>query len=182
MLPARPEEDCAPQLVVSLIDQLGSHTGIFGPSHPQTLTVLHQLAIALWNAGDIGQAEDLLNQALDCLTSACGSDHPAALAVTGDLAAVLFELGQDEEAAAMEREAFESARTHLGQRHSVTTVLAWNRALSCEFSGQLDAARKIFADDLVWLLVADPASLESDQNTIRNMLAERFHWDAAQAC
>jgi hypothetical protein len=109
-------------------------------------------------------------------------DHPCTLSAKGDLAAVLFELGHEEEAALMEREAFESARIHLGKTHSVTCVLAWNRALSYESCGEADSARRVFADELAWLLAEDPTDLEIDQNVVRAMLAERFDWDAARAC
>jgi hypothetical protein len=39
-----------------------------------------------------------------------------------------------------------------------------------------------FADELAWLLAEDPSDLETDQNIVRAMLAERFDWDAARAC
>jgi hypothetical protein len=123
-----------------------------------------------------------LEQVLHCLTLHRGAHHPCTLSAKGDLAAVLFELGHDEEASLLEREAFENARTHLGKTHSVTCVLAWNRALSYESCGDPDAARRVFADELAWLLAEDPSDLETDQNIVRAMLAERFDWDVARAC
>jgi len=163
--------------VVALLDALDSHTGLFGPDDPRSLRVVHKLAIALWSAGDLDQAVSLLDQALDRLTSSLGPDHPNSLAAKGDLAAVLFEIGQDEKAGPLEREAFESARAKLGKAHSVTCVLAWNRALNYERRGDLDSARKVFVDELLWLLAEDPACLEEDQNIVRSMLAERLFLD-----
>jgi tetratricopeptide (TPR) repeat protein len=210
--------------VVSLLDALDAHTCLFGADHPGTLGVAHELAIALWCAGDIDGAVDLLQQVLHRATSSLGSDHPLrvdvlttlgeilvdqrhleqagaihrevlehrvrnmgdnhpnSLAAKSDLAAVLFELGQDEEAAGLEREAFESARAQLGKTHSVTCVLAWNRALNYERRGDRDSARKLFTEDLVWLLAEDPSGLHPDQNIVRRMLAERLNWDSARAC
>jgi hypothetical protein len=141
-----------------------------------------QLAIAMRDAGDIASGIALLQHAVDRATCALGADHPDSLAAKGDMAAMLFELGLDEEASSLEREAFESARTHLGKSHAVTCVLAWNRALSYERCGDSDAARRIFADELVWLLAADPSRLETDQSIVRDLLAERFNWDGAKAC
>jgi tetratricopeptide (TPR) repeat protein len=210
--------------VLTLLDTLESHTDLFGPQHPRTLDAVHQLAMALWSAGDIGGAAGLLEEVLDRATShlgiehplrieiltslgemmfeqhrleqageihrevlesrirQAGADHPSALAAKGDLAAVLFELGCEEEAVGLEREASESARRHLGKSHSVTCVLAWNRALNYERRGDPDSAKRIFAEELVWLLAEDPSSLEADQNIVRTLLAQRFNWDAAKAC
>jgi hypothetical protein len=72
----------------------------------------------------------------------------------------------------------------LGVAHklAITCVLAWNRALSYERRGDGESAHALIASELTWLLVEDPSSLESDQNTIRGMLAEHLHWDAAIPC
>jgi tetratricopeptide (TPR) repeat protein len=210
--------------IAARLDALDSHTDLFGPDHPSTLAVVRELGVALWCAGDIDGAVDLLEQLLDRATSClggehplrvevlttlgeivfeqrrleragaihrevleqrvrqAGANHPLALAAKADLAAVLFELGQDEEANSLEREAFESARIHLGKSHSVTSVLAWNRALGYEGRGDLDSARKILSEELTWLLAEDPSGLETDQNIVRGMVAERLNWDRAAAC
>jgi hypothetical protein len=44
----------------------------------------------------------------------------------------------------------------------------------------LDAAREVVVNELVWLLAEDPSRLEADQNTIRTMFAERLSWDSAR--
>jgi len=168
--------------VVALLEDLDSYTNLHGADHPETLGVAHQLALALWRVGDLDGAAGLLHQTLELLTSTVGGNHPKSLAAKGDLAAVLFDLGRDAEAGLLEREAFESARTHLGKTHSVTNVLAWNRALNYQRSGDLDSARSVFTQELSWLLVEDPSGLEADQNAIRGMLADRLNWDGAKAC
>jgi hypothetical protein len=143
---------------------------------------LHRRAIAKWHAGQLGEAALLLEQALDGLTAERGSNHPATLAAKGDLAAVLYEGGLTDQAEALEREAFECARMHLGKTHSVTSVLAWNRALNCESRGDFESARKFLADELSWLLAEDPVRLDGDQSMVRAMLAARWNWDSAAAC
>ncbi len=35
-------------------------------------------------------------------------------------------------------------------------------------------------EELAWLLAEDPSNLETNQNIVRTLLAERFHWDAAK--
>jgi tetratricopeptide (TPR) repeat protein len=213
-----------PSNIQGLLANLDSYTELLGRYDPQTLAVVHNLAIALWCAGDIDGAVGILDQALDhttsrlerehpvridllstlgeimfeqrhleqagvilrevleCRVRQAGANHPDSLAAKSDLAAVLLDLGHDDEAGSLEREAFDSARTHLGRTHSVTCVLAWNRALSLERCGDPDSARMVFASELVWLLAEDPSRLETDQKTIRTMLAERLNWDAAKAC
>jgi hypothetical protein len=164
------------------LEDLDSCTDLHGANHPETLRIAHQLGLALWRVGDLDAAAGLLHQAMDRFNSTMGVNHPKSLAAKGDLAAVLFDLGRDVEAGLLEREAFESAQAHLGKSHSVTNVLAWNRALNYERSGDLDSARIVFTQELSWLLVEDPSGLETDQNAIRGMLADRLNWDGAKAC
>jgi hypothetical protein len=175
MTPAYIQKKVSDELqdIAGMWDALAASCDRFGPHHPQTLAVAHELAIALWHADDLLGAAAILKQALEGLTSIFGNKHPATLAAKGDFAAVLFELGSDHEAATLELEAFQKARSHLGKTHPVTCVLAWNRALNCERSGQIEAAREIITNELTWLLTEHPFPLEDDQNIIRKMLAER---------
>jgi hypothetical protein len=138
--------------------------------------------MASWDAGESSEAARLLEEAVGDLTSANGEYHPDTIAAKGDLAAVLFALGHDEAARWIEREAFESARVHLGKQHTVTSVLAWNRALNCERHGDFESARRVMIDELPWLLAEDPASLHDDQSIVRGLLAARWNWNAASVC
>jgi hypothetical protein len=184
MAPAEPQQTlpASPGAVAYLWEALEASTDRLGAHHSETLAIAHTLAISLWHAGDMQNAATILNKAVDRLTSSLGINHPATLAAKGDFAAILFELGRDAEGSLLESEALESARAHLGKVHSVTTVLAWNRALNCERSGDLDTAREIITSELTWLLTESPLLLEEDQNTIRTMLAERLEWDDPPAC
>ncbi len=144
--------------------------------------ILSTLAEIMFELRDLERARAIHREILERRVRHSGANHPSTLAAKADLSAVLFELAQDVEAASLERDAFESARTHLGKTHSVTCVLAWNRALNHERRGDLDSANKLFTDNLTWLLAEDPSDLETDQNIVRAMLAERFSWDTAKAC
>lgn len=184
MIPADIPETFPDSLVniARLWDALEASTDRLGPHHSETLAIAHTLGISLWHAGDLQSAATILKRAVESLASSCGATHPATLAAEGDFAAILFELGRDAEGSSLELAALERARLHLGKGHAVTTVLAWNRALNCEHSGQLDAARDIMANELSWLLREHPSELEDDQNIIRSMLAKRFQWDDAPSC
>ena len=221
-----PERDLSPleaAEIYELMVVLNSHSDLFGPHDPQTLSVANRLAIAFWRSGEIDQAIGLLDRALDqpsasvlehpiqidllstmvkimfeqhYFEQACaiqrevlelrvrdsGADHPRSIEAKVDLAAILFELGQDKEAATHEEEAFESARKFLGKTHSVTCVLAWNRAVSHERRGDLESARNVIVDELAWLLTEGPSCLDSELSTIRALLSKRLNWDAATAC
>lgn len=168
--------------IAGLWEALEASTERLGPHHLETLAISHALAISLWHIGDMHNAAAILKQAVNCLVSSFGSNHVATLAAQADFAAILFELGRDAEASLLELEAFERARAHLGKAHTVTTVLAWNRALNCERYGDLDAARAIITNELTWLLRESPSLLEEDQNKVRSMLADRLKWDDPKAC
>jgi Tetratricopeptide repeat len=168
--------------VVLLRGGLDCIASTFGSQDPMRVDFLTTLGAILFEQRDLEQAGAINREVLEYHVRLSGANHPAALAAKSDLAAVLFELGQDDEAGLLEQEAFESARTHLGKTHSVTCVLAWNRALNCERRGDVDSARSVLIEELVWLLAEDPSGLETDQNIVRTMLAQRFSWNAATAC
>jgi tetratricopeptide (TPR) repeat protein len=166
-------------LLEEVLDRATSHLGI---EHPLRVEILASLGEMMFEQHRLEQAGEIHRELLESRIRHAGANHPSALAAKGDLAAVLFELGHEEEAAGLEREASESALAHLGKCHSVTCVLAWNRALNYERRGDPDSAKRIFTEELVWLLAEDPSRLEQDQNIVRSMLAERFNWDSAKAC
>jgi tetratricopeptide (TPR) repeat protein len=213
-----------PAVIENLMAALSSSTAQLGAFHSRTVAAANRLAVAFWRAGDINQAVDLLDQALDALALSSQSEHPvrtdvlctlgeimleqaqweqasriyrevleycvrrsggnhaSSLAAKGDLAFVLFELGAEREADQLEREAFENARIHLGKTRPVSCVLAWNRAVRRENGGDVDSARTIFVNELLWLLAENDDKLAADQKTIRAMLAKRLNWDAPRVC
>jgi hypothetical protein len=150
--------------------------------NPMRVDLLSTLAKILFEQHHLQQACVIQCEVLEGRVRHSGSDHENSLEAKGDLAAILFGLGQNKEAAALEEEALESARMHLGKTHSVTCVLAWNRALSYERDGDPDSARKVLVNDLIWLLAEEPSCLGADQNAVRSMLAERLNWDIPRVC
>lgn len=153
-----------------------------GEAHLARVEMLHTLGQIVSEQGQLEDAADIFREVLECDIRHAGPNDPKSLEAKGDLAAILFELGRNEKAETLEKEACQSARQHLGLSHAVTTILSWNRALSFERRGDLESARHLFINELSWLLRKDPRSLDSSQNIIRNMLAERLHWNAPPAC
>ena len=128
------------------------------------------------------QARVVYREVLDLCVRRSGEWHPSSLAAKGDLAVVLFSLGEVTEARHVEEQAITDARFHLGDRHSVTSVLAWNRALRYDISDDSNAVHEIAGNQLAWLLTEQDSRLEPDQRTIRYMLAKRLNWDTATVC
>jgi len=60
---------------------------VLGPDHPGTLGSRNNLALAYEDAGDLGRAIPLYEQALADSTRILGADHPQTNIVRGNLAA-----------------------------------------------------------------------------------------------
>jgi eukaryotic-like serine/threonine-protein kinase len=168
---------------VGVLDQALDFVALtLGSEDPMRVDLLSTLGEILFEQGHLEQAHGIQREVLEYRIRHSGPNHSASLEAKGDLAAILYELGQNEEAGRLEQEAFEDARAHLGKTHSVACVLAWNRAMSFERSGNLDSARSIIVSELAWLLVAEPSRLEPDQDAIRTFLARRLNCAEATAC
>lgn len=176
---------------VSLLDQalaglaasaVGREDPVPATEHLVRMDLLGTLAQLLIDQASWERAGVILREVLELCIGQYGDTHANSLAVKGDLAAVCFELGRAGEALQLEQEALDEARMHLGLKHSVSCVLAWNRALRYELEGAADSARRMLTSDLLWLLTDENTALDDDQRAIRDMLAQRFNWDAAPVC
>ena len=168
---------------IGLLDQaLDFVTSNLGSSHPLRADLLGTLGEILFEQRQLEPAQAIQREVVEHRMRHSGSYDSASLEAKADLAAMLYELGRDGEANRLEQEAFDGARAHLGKSHPVTCVLAWNRAMSCERCGDLDAARSIMMNELAWLLGEEPSRLQPDQHTIRTFLERRLNWDQAAAC
>jgi tetratricopeptide (TPR) repeat protein len=168
---------------VGLLDQaLDFAASTLRGEHPIRIDLLSTLGKILFEQRHLEGALAIRREVMEYCVRHSGPNHPSSLEASGDLAAILYELGQDEEAAQLEREALEGARAHLAKTHPVTSVLAWNCAVSHERRGDLDSARSIIVSELSWLLVAEPFYFEPDQETIRTFLERRLNLAGASAC
>jgi hypothetical protein len=173
------DSDQAVRLLVQALDGLGPR-GVEEDS--VRLNLLCTLGEIMVEQCRMAQARTVYREVFDLCVRRSGECHPSSLAAKGDLAFVLFSLGETTEAAHMEEQAITDARIHLGDRHPVTCVLAWNRALRYDLSGDSNAAQEIVRNELAWLLTEPDDHLEPDQQTIRDILAKRLNWDAATVC
>ena len=60
----------------------------------------------------------------------------------------------------------------MGAEHPDTAISAWNLFQTLLASGNVAAAQGVLAENLLWLLEADPATLAGSQQKIRQMLSE----------
>lgn len=167
---------------VGVLDQALTELGSSETEASSRAEILCTLGQILLEQGCWDQAVQILRELLGICIARCGVCHPASLSVQGDLAEVLFELGRETEALTVEAKAFEYAQLHLGRRHPVFSVLAWNRVVRHERNGEAESARAVLLNDLTWLIAESDENLDSDQQTIKALLIQRFRWDTASAC
>jgi hypothetical protein len=114
--------DSAPE-IPSMLATLASYEGMFGPYHPQTLSLTTVLAVALCASGSRGDGRRLLERAVGDLTSHHGRHHPARIRALEAWAGVLREDGDWMAALPVQRELME-CRTHLLGEHHADSVAA----------------------------------------------------------
>jgi tetratricopeptide (TPR) repeat protein len=103
--------------IQALVAILESSADRFGPYHPNTLSVVNELAIAFWRAGEIDRAIGLLDRALDHLTSSLGPQDPMRIDVLSTLGAIMLEQHRLEQAGMILREVLECRVRHAGANH-----------------------------------------------------------------
>lgn len=150
--------------------------------HPVRGEVLATLAEILIEEQKWDPASAVLREMLAFCIARSGHGHASSIAARGDLASVLYELGKSVEAERLQLEAIDLAKANLNAQHPVRSVLAWNRFRRCEEMSHADEARRILIDELLWLLSAEIAMLDSDQRSIRDMVAGQINWNAAKFC
>ena len=151
--------------IPELIAALDSHTSQFGPYDLHTVTVVNELAVALWHAGDSDQAVQLLAQALDGLGPR-GEDGTVRLNLLCTLGEIIMEQCRMEQARSVYREMLDLCI----------------RRMRYDLSGDSAAAQEIVKNELARLLTEPDNRLEPGQHAIRDMLAKRLNWDAATVC
>jgi tetratricopeptide (TPR) repeat protein len=167
---------------INLLDQALDRLAVSGSEHPIRADVLCTLGEILIEHEQWERAGAVMGEVLDLCIRRFGESHPSSIAAMGDLSSVLFESGNLVEATRLQSEAVAYARVHLGKEHPVSSVLEWNRVRRSDDLADAETAKRILIDDLLWLLSADEMALDEDQQTIREMVAERLNWNTAGRC
>ncbi len=130
----------AEKLEVQVMDarkaKLGSH-------HPDTLTIMANLAATYKNQGRWDEAEELQVQVMEAAKEKLGSHHPDTLTIMGDLAATYQNQGRWDEAEKLEVQVMEAAKEKLGSHHPDTLTIMGNLAVTYHHQGRWDEAEKL---------------------------------------
>ena len=151
---------------------LAARRRVLGAEHPDTLAAMNNLANTLQSQGDLAGARQLQETVLAAHRRLLGAEHPDTLISMNNLANTLRRQGDLAGARQLQETVLAARRRVLGAEHPNTSVSAWNYLMSLLQSGEPEAAQKVFARDLAWLLLRDAATLGADQHSIAGMLRE----------
>jgi tetratricopeptide (TPR) repeat protein len=141
---------------------------ILGDEHPHTLTTRAKLALTLRVQGDLPNARKIQETVLEIRRKKLGDEHPYTIKIMDDLAETLR--AQDDLAGArkIQEKLLEIRSRLLGDEHPDTSLSAWNLHLTLLVL--CDSSEDILKKYLLWLLDRDPASLEVNQQKIREII------------
>jgi tetratricopeptide (TPR) repeat protein len=112
-----------------------------GEEHPETLTAMNNLAVTLWQMGDLPGARDMQEAVLTIRRRVLGEEHPDTLISMGNLAETLRQMGDLPGARAMHEAALTAHRRVQGEEHPDTLISMGNLALTLWQMGDLPGAR-----------------------------------------
>ncbi|KJZ69751.1 hypothetical protein HIM_10862 [Hirsutella minnesotensis 3608] len=115
-----------------------------GADHPDTLTIMANLALTFWNQGLWEKAEKLFLQVMETSKTKLGADHPDTLTIMANLALTFSTQGRWEEAENLEVQVLETRKTKLGADHPSTLTSMTNLASTYRNQGRWDEAEKLF--------------------------------------
>ncbi|KAG4432791.1 hypothetical protein IFR05_011727 [Cadophora sp. M221] len=100
----------------------------FGKTHPNTLTIMSNLAGVLDSQGKYADTEAINRQTLEIREEVLGKTHPSTLTTMNNLALVLDRQGKYADAEAMNRQTLEISEEVLGKTHPSTLTTMNNLA------------------------------------------------------
>lgn len=155
---------------------------ILGPSNPETLRSMNDLASLLDQDGHYAEAEKLSRETLDLRRQVLGREHPETLASMTQLAWALGQEGRYAEAEKLERETLEIQRRVLGPEHpntlrtiSTLAAILTNEGRYAESEGlqreELDIQRRLLGPE-------HPNTLMTMNNLVWNLREEGRYAEA----
>lgn len=148
---------------------------LFGERHVDTLTSMHNLALALTEAGNLESALTVAQRTLRRREQLLGKEHPHTLITKGNLALVHAELGDHELAVQIADEVLEARTRILGDDDPATlssvNALAEILMLKGKYDEARELIRRLVATRLESLGARHPSTLTSQQ-TYANVLSQ----------
>jgi eukaryotic-like serine/threonine-protein kinase len=109
---------------------------VLGPTHPDTLRSMNNLAGTLLSQSRYTEAQKLFEEVVEIKERTLGRDHPDTLLTINNLATMLMNFGHLEEARKLLEEAIDRNRERLGPNHPETLKsmgsLAWTLVVSAD--------------------------------------------------
>ena len=140
-------------------DVLEARSRLLGKDHPDTLRSMTRVATTLQAKGDSAGAEALYKDALRLSLQRLGSGHPDVMDIQTHLGLILTQRGDFIEARALQEEVLDGTRSRLGPEHHNTAVAAWNLCQTLLALHDVESARRVFHENLIFLLGVDPETL-----------------------
>jgi tetratricopeptide (TPR) repeat protein len=121
---------------------------ILGDDHPDTLSVMNDLAVPLRDQGKLPEAAAIQTEVLEKRKRVLGDDHPDTLSAMNNLANTLSDQGKLPEAAAIQTEVLEKMKQILGDDHPDTLRAINNLAVMLSYQGKRPEAAGILTEVL----------------------------------
>ncbi|KAJ7244001.1 hypothetical protein C8J57DRAFT_1725803 [Mycena rebaudengoi] len=130
----------AQELCADLLEKAKSS---LGAEHPDTLTIIGQLAVAYRDLGKFSEAETLQVAVLEKRKQTSGSEHPDTLTTMGNLASTYRGLGKFSEAEALQVAVLEKRKQTSGSEHPDTLKAMNYLALTYQDLGKFSEAEAL---------------------------------------
>jgi hypothetical protein len=124
------------QDILSMAATLTPYEHLFGPRHPQTLTVMGHLGLALWRAGDAQRGRMLLERAAHGLSQRLERTHPARVSALSAFGELLFAQGDFTGACLLHQEVLACRMETAGPGHPDTVAAERNLAATLSELGR----------------------------------------------
>ncbi|KAI9715103.1 MAG: Kinesin light chain 3 [Chrysothrix sp. TS-e1954] len=104
-------------------------TDILGDEHPDTISAMNNLTVALSRQGHLDEAASMKREVVEKMRRILGDEHPDTITAMNNLAVTLSDQGHLDEAASMRRPVVKKRRRLLRDEHPDTTTAVNNLAM-----------------------------------------------------
>ena len=120
-----------PQVLELYSEVMKTRRRLLGDLAPETLSAINNVAVALYERGDVVEAGQYFKEVLRARRDALGEDHPSTLAVVSSYGTTLRQKGETAQAITMLQRALEGRRATLGDKDEATirSILSLANAL-----------------------------------------------------
>jgi tetratricopeptide (TPR) repeat protein len=156
---------------------------VLGVEHPDTLTIISNLASTYWNKGRWDEAEELEIQVMETHKRVLGTEHPSTLTSMANLASTYWNKGRWDEAEELGIQVIETRKRVLGVEHPDTLTSMANLALTYRKKGRWDEAEELQVEELQIckrVLGAEHPSTLTSMANLASTYWNKGRWDEAE--